>query len=88
VRLVDASAATSGSYERGGHIIDPVTRWPAAGVSSATVVADDLGWADAWSTALIAAGENRTALMRSCHGLAAMLISADQTIATPAFPSV
>jgi predicted transcriptional regulator len=41
----------------------------------------------AWSTALIAAGENRTALMRSCHGLAAMLISADQTIATPAFPS-
>ena len=56
LELTNAAVATSGSYERGAHIIDPRTGAPTAAVASATVVGPDLGTADAFSTALYAAG--------------------------------
>jgi thiamine biosynthesis lipoprotein len=56
LELTDAAVATSGSYERGGHIVDPRTRRPATALASATVVGPDLGMADAYATALYAAG--------------------------------
>jgi len=59
VRVVtsdDVAVATSGSYERGNHIIDPTTSRPARSLASVTVVGRDLGIADAYATALFAAG--------------------------------
>jgi thiamine biosynthesis lipoprotein len=56
LELTDAAVATSGTYERGAHIIDPRTGQPTTAVASATVVGPDLGTADAYATALYAAG--------------------------------
>ena len=48
--------ATSGTYERGEHLIDPKTGEPAHGLLSATVVGLDLAFADALATALFVSG--------------------------------
>jgi thiamine biosynthesis lipoprotein len=50
------SIATSATYERGAHIIDPSTRQPATTLASATVVGPDLGVADAFATAVFVMG--------------------------------
>lgn len=63
VRVVtsdDVAVATSGSYERGHHIVNPFTRTPARALASVTVVGTDLGVADAYATALFAAGLDAT----------------------------
>jgi thiamine biosynthesis lipoprotein len=65
LRLRDGALATSGAGEqfidvngtRYGHVIDPRTGWPAAGVISVSVVARDAAVADALSTACLIAGE-------------------------------
>jgi thiamine biosynthesis lipoprotein len=62
--LRDAAVGTSGAGEqfvivdghRYGHVIDPRTGWPAAGVVSASVVAADAARADALSTAFLIGG--------------------------------
>lgn len=56
---VDASGAvaTSGSYERGEHVLDAHTGTPARAAVSATVCGPDLALADAFATGLLAAGE-------------------------------
>jgi thiamine biosynthesis lipoprotein len=53
----DLAVATSGSYERGEHIIDGRTGRPARDLVSLTVVAADLTTADATSTAAFAMGQ-------------------------------
>ncbi|QIG40858.1 FAD:protein FMN transferase [Microbacterium sp. 4R-513] len=51
------AVATSGTAERGDHVLDPRTGRPAVGtVASATVVADRLTWADVWATTAVVAG--------------------------------
>jgi thiamine biosynthesis lipoprotein len=65
LRLRDAALGTSGPGEQGfeadgrrfGHVLDPRTGWPAAGVRSATAVADDAAVADALATAFLVGGE-------------------------------
>jgi thiamine biosynthesis lipoprotein len=57
ITVSDCAVATSGTYERGPHIIDPRTRLPATGLSSVTVVGRDLGTADAYATAAFVAGD-------------------------------
>lgn len=54
--IFDGAIATSGSYERGGHIRDPRTGNVATGARSATVVGPDAGIAEILSTALVVAG--------------------------------
>ncbi len=56
VNLRDESMATSGSYERGHHVVDPSTGHPASGVDSATVVGPDPGRADALATGALIRG--------------------------------
>ena len=51
-----ACIATSGTYERGSHLIDPRSGEPTARVASASVVGPDLGLADALATAVAVAG--------------------------------
>ena len=54
--IFDGAIATSGTYERGGHIIDPRGGLPAIGAISATVVGPDGGLADALATAVVVDG--------------------------------
>jgi FAD:protein FMN transferase len=64
VWLRDAALGTSGAGEqfvevdgtRYGHVIDPRTGWPAAGVLSATAIASSAAAADALSTAFFVGG--------------------------------
>jgi thiamine biosynthesis lipoprotein len=51
------AVATSGTYERGGHVLNPRTGRPAQGLRSVTVVGPDLSLADAYATAALAMGE-------------------------------
>lgn len=50
------AVATSGTAERGHHILDPHTGRPAHGLLSATVVGPSLTWADVYATAVFARG--------------------------------
>ncbi len=50
------AVATSATYERGAHIIDPRTGQPTTEVASATVVGPDLTIADAYATAMFVMG--------------------------------
>jgi len=52
VRISDRAMATSGSYARGAHIVDPRTGLSASGSAAASVIATDCVAANALSTAL------------------------------------
>lgn len=54
--VTDVGVATSGTYERGFHVVDPRTGKPASALRSVTVVGPDLGRADAYATAAVAMG--------------------------------
>lgn len=56
--ITDGAIASSGSYERGAHIVDPHTGLIAIGAKSATVVGPDGGLADALATALMVEGRD------------------------------
>jgi FAD:protein FMN transferase len=72
------AVATSGTYERGAHLIDPRSGQPAARAASATVTGPDLGLADALATALAVAGEPGLALIGPASGYQALLIGFDR----------
>lgn len=83
----DLAVATSGAYERGQHIIDPLTAGTPDGVLSVTVTGPDLGTADAFSTAAFAMGPDGPAWTLDLPGYDAMTILADGTVlTTPHFP--
>lgn len=82
-----AALATSGTYERGPHVIDPHTGRPAARVSSATVTGPDLDLADAFATGLLAAGEAGLEWIDAPGGYEALVIRPDGSLAhTAGFP--
>jgi len=56
VGAVDCAVATSGTAERGAHIVNPRTGRPAAGLASLTVTGRSLALADACATAAFAMG--------------------------------
>lgn len=56
--IVDGAIATSGTYERGAHILDPHTGLIAIGARSATVIGPDGGLTDALATALMVEGRD------------------------------
>jgi thiamine biosynthesis lipoprotein len=55
--VAEGAVATSGTYERGDHVLNPRTGKPAQGLRSVTVVGPDLARADAYATAALAMGE-------------------------------
>ena len=66
IEVRNGAVATSGSAERGSHIIDPRTGDPARGVVSASVVDDSLTRADLWATAAVVASfDDRSWVARS-----------------------
>ena len=54
--LSDGAIATSGTYERGDHVVDPKAKSRSQGARSATVVGPDPALADAYATALCVDG--------------------------------
>jgi thiamine biosynthesis lipoprotein len=56
--ISDGAIATSGTYERGAHIVDPHSGLIAIGAKSATVIGPDGGLADALATALMVSGDD------------------------------
>ncbi|MDP1712361.1 MAG: FAD:protein FMN transferase [Candidatus Nanopelagicaceae bacterium] len=56
--IMDGAIATSGTYERGAHILDPHSNLIAIGARSATVIGPDGGMADALATALMVEGRD------------------------------
>jgi thiamine biosynthesis lipoprotein len=82
-----AAVATSATYERGAHIIDPATGQPTADLASVTVVGPDLTYADAYATAIFVMGVNGLVWLYERHpDYAAFVITHDErTLATPGF---
>ena len=78
VELTDA-LATSGTYERGNHLIDPHSGEASVRVASASVTGPDLGLADALATALAVAGSEGLAWVEQLGGYEAMTVSFDGT---------
>jgi FAD:protein FMN transferase len=72
-----ACIATSGTYERGSHLIDPRSGKPAARVASASVTGPDLGLADALATAVAVAGPPGLAFIEPLAGYEALVIGYD-----------
>jgi len=56
VEAADSAVATSGTAERGAHIVNPRAGRPASGLASLTVVGPSLALADAFATAAFAMG--------------------------------
>ena len=56
--ITDGAIATSGTYERGAHILDPHSGLIAIGAKSATVIGPDGGLADAMATGLMVSGDD------------------------------
>jgi FAD:protein FMN transferase len=86
VEVSDLAVATSGTYERGQHILDPHTRTPATGLLSVTIVGPQLGTADAYATAAFAMGAEGPAWTATLSGYDAMCITDDhRVLTTPGF---
>jgi thiamine biosynthesis lipoprotein len=83
------AVATSGAYERGDHVLDPLTGAAPTGVLSVTVTGPELATADAYATAAFARGENAAAWASElpARGYEALTLVADgRYTATAGFP--
>jgi FAD:protein FMN transferase len=87
VLLVSGSAvATSGTYEKGEHIIDPHTGEPAAALLSFTVVGPDILQTDVFATAGFAMGMAGLEFVRKTPGYEAFAIDRQlRAWSTPGF---
>jgi FAD:protein FMN transferase len=72
----DLGVATSGTYERGFHVIDPRCGRAARGLCSVSVVGPDLGLADAYATAAVAMGLPGLSWLATLDGYEAAVVTA------------
>jgi FAD:protein FMN transferase len=86
VEVRDGAVATSGTTERGLHIVNPFTGRAAIQLASVTVVGPDLTRADAYATAALAMGDAARDWFREVAGYEALAIAFDGTgWTTPGF---
>ena len=71
--------ATSATYERGAHIIDPTTGCPVTEVASATIIGPDLTNADVYATAAFVMGLDALDWIEAIDGYELFLITHDDT---------
>ncbi|MEU2895549.1 FAD:protein FMN transferase [Streptomyces sp. NPDC001273] len=78
----ELAVATSGTAERGDHIVDPRTgRSAVTDLVAVTVVAPRLTWADCWATAAFAMGSRQgLAWLESLPGVEGLLITAGDEV--------
>ena len=74
------AVATSGTYERGKHVLDPHTGRAPEEVLSVTIVGHDLAVADAYATAAFAMGRAGANWAATLPGYGAIVIFDDDTI--------
>lgn len=74
----DGAVATSGAYERGEHIRNPLTGRAPEGLVSVTIVGPSLTLADAYATAAFAMGASGLAWVAALPGFAGCGITTDQ----------
>ncbi|WP_222106007.1 FAD:protein FMN transferase [Catellatospora sichuanensis] len=74
--LTSGAVATSGTAQRGAHIVDPYRRSTTADVAGVTVTGPSLRWADVYATAAAASGVTGLDLLRGT-GYEGMLIGRD-----------
>jgi thiamine biosynthesis lipoprotein len=87
VEVSGSAVATSGSAERGAHVLDPFTGRPAVELLSVTVVGPDLTRTDAYATAAFSMGHRSRDWLERLPAYEGMAISADGTgWATSGFP--
>ena len=83
-RFGDLAVATSGTYERGAHIVDPRSGSPPSGLLSLTVVGPSLTFADAYSTAAFVMGDRGAPWVTGIDGYDALAITTQRrTVWTP-----
>jgi thiamine biosynthesis lipoprotein len=75
--LRDGCVATSGAYERGEHVRDPLTGLAPSGVLSVTVVGPSLTFADAYATAAFAMGPRGLAWVAGLPDVEGCAVTAD-----------
>ncbi|MFJ1754449.1 FAD:protein FMN transferase [Kitasatospora sp. NPDC088391] len=75
----DLAVATSGTAERGAHVLDPHTGRPATGYASLTLVGTRLARLDALATAAFAMGPPHALRWLADHGITAFAIHPDGT---------
>jgi len=79
VLATDVAVATSGTYEKGTHVLDPHTGHAATSVVSVTVVGPDIVEADVHATAALAMGRSGLDLVEALDGYEAYAIFPDLT---------
>jgi thiamine biosynthesis lipoprotein len=80
LELSGGAVATSGAYERGEHVLDPVGGGPARGGLSVTVIGRTLAHADAFATAAFAMGRRGPAWLARRPGCDAMTVLDDESV--------
>ena len=73
----DLAVATSGTAERGAHIVDPVSGAALTALGSTTVVGPSMTYADAYATAAFVMGDEALQWMEELEGYETMLIGDD-----------
>ncbi len=73
--LDQGAVATSGTYERGLHVIDPTSGEPADELLSVTIVGSELATADAYATAALAMGARAPAWLSGLEGYEAQVVT-------------
>ena len=74
---LDLAVATSGTYEKGLHVLNPFTGSAADELVSVTVVGADILDADVYATAVLAMGARGLDFMERVHGYEAYVVGAD-----------
>lgn len=75
--IANGAVATSGTAERGPHIVVPHSGLPAVSISSATVIADGLTRADLWATTAMVAGFDDRSWIAQAGTRAGLVVAAD-----------
>ncbi|CAL9339373.1 hypothetical protein SUDANB171_00237 [Streptomyces sp. enrichment culture] len=75
VQGYDLAVATSGSAERGAHILDPYAREPAGELLSLTLVGNRLTWTDSYATAAFARGSAARDWVEGLEGHEALAVT-------------
>ena len=83
------AVATSATYERGAHIVDPRTGRPTSELASVTIVGPDLTDADAYATAVFVMGVDGLEWLADRPGYDGFVITRDDTtVATAGFDAL
>jgi FAD:protein FMN transferase len=73
--LPGGAIATSGTYERGHHVVDPRTGRPATDLVAVTIVGPDMVSADAYATAALAMGVGAPGWLGGLEGYESQVVS-------------